>query len=155
MKKVGYIYDDIFLLHEMPSGHPESAERLIAINNALKQSDFRDKTIYIKPRKADLQDILAVHTSSYVDEVIKFTGYYDPDTYISKNSTEAALYAAGAVIEAIEGCGQADIERAFCAVRPPGHHAEADRAMGFCIFNNIAVGARYAQKSGYRKGLYH
>jgi len=151
MKKVGYIYDDIFLLHEMPPGHPESAERLIAINNALKQSDFKDKPVYIKPRKADLQDILAVHTSFYVDEVIKFTGYYDPDTYISKNSAEAALYAAGAVIEAVEDCRTGSIERAFCAVRPPGHHAEADRAMGFCIFNNIAVGARYAQKSGLSK----
>ncbi len=151
MKKVGYIYDDIFLLHEMPSGHPESAERLIAINNALKQSDFNDKPVYIKPRKAELADILSVHTSLYVDEIIKFAGYYDPDTYISKNSVEAALFAAGAVIEAIEGCRTGRIERAFCAIRPPGHHAEADRAMGFCIFNNIAVGARYAQKAGYRK----
>lgn len=151
MKNVGYVYDDIFLLHAMPSGHPESADRLKAINNALKQSDFRDKPIYIKPRKADLQDILAVHVSSYVDEIIKFTGYYDPDTYISKKSADTALYAAGAVIEAVEACGTGTIERAFCAVRPPGHHAEADRAMGFCIFNNIAVGARYAQKSGFTK----
>jgi len=151
MKKVGYIYDDSFLLHEMPSGHPESAERLIAINNALKQSDFNDKPVYIKPRKADLQDILVVHTSLYVDEVIQFTGYYDPDTYISKNSVESALFAAGAVIEAVDRCKTGNIERAFCAVRPPGHHAETDRAMGFCIFNNIAVGARYAQKSGFRK----
>ena len=151
MKKVGYIYDDIFLLHETPSGHPESAERLVAINNALRQSDFRDRPVYIKPRKAALKDILAVHTSLYVDEVIKFTGYCDPDTYISKNSVEAALYAAGAVIEAVEACSTGRIERAFCAVRPPGHHAEADRAMGFCIFNNIAVGARYAKKSGFRK----
>lgn len=151
MKKVGYIYDDIFLLHETPSGHPESAERLIAINKALKQSDFRDKPVYIKPRKAEPKDILAVHAGLYVDNVTKITGYYDPDTYISKNSAEAAFYAAGAVIEAIEGCRAGSIDRAFCAVRPPGHHAEADRAMGFCIFNNIAVGARYAQKSGFRK----
>src|SRR5574340_562530 len=113
MKKVGYIYDDIFLLHEMPSGHPESAERLVAINNALTQSDFRDRFIYIKPRKADPQDILKVHSSMYLGEVIKFTGDYDPDTYISKNSTEAALYAAGAVIEAIEECRSGGIDRAF------------------------------------------
>ncbi|TAL25135.1 MAG: histone deacetylase, partial [Nitrospirae bacterium] len=75
----------------------------------------------------------------------------DPDTYISENSLDAALYAAGAVIEAIGRCKTGEIERAFCAVRPPGHHAEANRAMGFCIFNNIAVGARYAQKIGYKK----
>jgi acetoin utilization deacetylase AcuC-like enzyme len=63
----------------------------------------------------------------------------------------AALYAAGEILEAIDGCKSGNLERAFCAVRPPGHHAEANRAMGFCIFNNVAVGARYAQKSGYAK----
>jgi acetoin utilization deacetylase AcuC-like enzyme len=151
MKKVGFIYDDIFLLHEMPSGHPESAGRLIAINNALNQSDLRDKLVYLRPCKADSNDILSVHSSSYLDSVIKFTGYYDPDTYVSKYSVEAALYAAGAVKEAVDGCRTGIIERAFCAVRPPGHHAEANRAMGFCIFNNVAIGARYAQKSGYNK----
>jgi len=151
MKKVGYAYDDIFLLHEMPAGHPESKDRLIAINKTLEQSGVRDKLLQIVPRKADLQDILAVHSGPYVGEVMDFTGYYDPDTYISENSVKAALFAAGTVIEAVEGCRTGRIERAFCAVRPPGHHAEADRAMGFCIFNNVAVGARYAQKSGYRK----
>ena len=151
MKNVGFIYDDIFLLHEMPPGHPESKDRLIAINDSLSQSDIRNKLIYTKPRKADTQDILAVHTSAYFDKVMKFTGYYDADTYISKNSVEAALFAAGAVIEAIEGCRSGSLDRAFCAVRPPGHHAEANRAMGFCIFNNVAVGARYSQKSGYAK----
>lgn len=151
MKKVGFIYDDIFLLHEMPAGHPESKDRLIAINETLKQSGIWGKLLHMRPRKADLQDVLAVHSGSYVEKVMSFTGYYDPDTYISKNSVEAALFAAGAVIEALEGCRTGRIERAFCAVRPPGHHAEANRAMGFCIFNNVAVGARYAQKSGYRK----
>jgi acetoin utilization deacetylase AcuC-like enzyme len=151
MKKVGFIYDDIFLLHEMPAGHPESKDRLIAINNAVKQSDIRDKLIYIKPLKAGIDDILSVHASSYVEQVLKFTGYYDPDTYISKNSVEAALYAAGAVIEAVKDCSEGRLDRAFCAVRPPGHHAEADSAMGFCIFNNVAIGARYAQKAGYGK----
>jgi acetoin utilization deacetylase AcuC-like enzyme len=151
MKKVGFLYDDIFLLHEMPAGHPESAARLVAINAALKQSEIWDKLVHMGPRKATLQDVLSVHTGAYVEQVMKFTGYYDADTYISKNSVEAAFYAAGAVIESIEGCKTGKIERAFCAVRPPGHHAEANRAMGFCIFNNVAVGARYAQKSGYRK----
>ena len=151
MKKVGFIYDDIFLSHEMPSGHPESAERLLAIVKALKQSEIWDKLSHIRPRKADKKDILSVHTDSYFEKVMKFTGYFDPDTFISTNSVQAALYASGAVIEAVEGCKSGRIERAFCAVRPPGHHAEADRAMGFCIFNNVAVGARYAQKSGFRR----
>jgi acetoin utilization deacetylase AcuC-like enzyme len=151
MKKVGFLYDDIFLLHEMPPGHPESKERLIEINKSLKQSDIWSKLIHTKPCKADTQNILAVHTNAYFEKVMKFTGYYDADTYISKNSVEAALVAAGAVIEAIEGCRSGGLDRAFCAVRPPGHHAEANRAMGFCIFNNVAVGARYAQRCGYGK----
>jgi len=151
MKKVGFIYDDVFLLHEMPIGHPESKKRLIAIINALERSSVWDKLDHLKPKRAEKQDILEVHTPSYYDSIMEFTGYFDPDTYISKNSVEAAHYAAGAVMEAVDRCGSAQIERAFCAVRPPGHHAEAERAMGFCIFNNIAVGAKYARRAGYSK----
>ena len=151
MKKVGFVYDDIFLKHEMPAGHPESPERLVKILDTLKNSDVWNKLVLLKPRRAGEEDILKVHTKEYFDTVKTFTGYYDPDTYISDNSFEAAMFAAGAVIEAIDRCKKGEIERAFCAVRPPGHHAEADRAMGFCIFNNIAIGARYAQKIGYNK----
>jgi acetoin utilization deacetylase AcuC-like enzyme len=151
MKKVGFFYDDVFLLHEMPAGHPESKDRLIAITSALRQSDLWDKLIHLKPRRASRQDILSVHTSSYYDKVIKFTGHYDADTFISNGSIEAAHYAVGAVMDAIDRCMQGDLDRAFCAVRPPGHHAEANRAMGFCIFNNVAVGSRRAQQVGYEK----
>ena len=151
MKKVGFVYDDLFLKHEMPVGHPESPQRLLKILETLKKSsDIWNKLIHIKPRRADEDDILNVHTKKYFDNIKTFTGYYDPDTYISDNSFEAAMSAAGAVIEAIDRCKTGEIERAFCAVRPPGHHAEANRAMGFCIFNNIAVGAGYAQKIGYK-----
>lgn len=151
MKKVGFFYDDVFLLHEMPLGHPESRDRLIAINERLKQSTHWNTMHHFRPRKASREDILAVHTASYFSEIMHFTGYFDPDTYVSPHTAEAALVAAGAVTEAIDQCKAGEIERAFCAVRPPGHHAEADRAMGFCIFNNVAVGARYAQKTGYNK----
>ncbi len=151
MKKVGFIYDDIFLKHEMPPGHPESPQRLIAILETLQKSVLWNKLIHLKPRLADEEDILKVHTKKYFDNIKSFTGYYDPDTYVSVHTFEASLYAAGALIEAIEKSKQDFIERAFCAVRPPGHHAERDTAMGFCIFNNIAIGARYAQKIGYKK----
>lgn len=152
MKKVGFIYDDVFLRHETPAWHPECKERLIAIINALKDSDVWDKFNHIKPIIAEYKDIEAVHAHEYIERIKKAEpGYVDPDTYISEGSLESALYAAGAVIEAINRCKSGEIEKAFCAVRPPGHHAEADRAMGFCIFNNIAVGARYAQKVGYKK----
>ncbi len=105
----------------------------------------------MKPHKAATDDILAIHTEAYYREVIAFTGYFDADTFISRNSIKAAHYAAGAVIEAVELCKTGKLDRAFCAVRPPGHHAEADRAMGFCIFNNVAIGARYAQRQGFEK----
>lgn len=151
MKKLGFIYDDIFLKHEMPPGHPESPQRLIQIVDTLKHSDIWNKLIHIKPRCAADEDILMVHTRDYFNSIKSFTGFFDSDTYVSDNSFEAAMFAAGAVIEAIDRCKSGEIERAFCAVRPPGHHAEPDRAMGFCIFNNIAVGARYAQNRGYGK----
>ena len=152
MKQVGFIYDDIFLSHETPERHPECKERLIAIIDTLKTSDIWDKLIHIKPRKAEFKDIEAVHTHEYIERIKKAEpGYIDSDTYLSGGTFEAALYAAGGVIEAIDRCKKGEIERAFCAVRPPGHHAESGKAMGFCIFNNVAVGARYAQKRGYRK----
>ncbi|MCL5236353.1 MAG: histone deacetylase [Nitrospirae bacterium] len=152
MKKVGFLYDDIFLKHETPPGHPETKERLLSIIRNLESSSLWKSLMHIKPRPADFGDIELVHTAGYIKMVRNFgAGYLDPDTYASKDSLEAALYAAGAVIEAVERCKSGGIHNAFCAVRPPGHHAEANRAMGFCIFNNVAIGARYAQKAGYRK----
>jgi acetoin utilization deacetylase AcuC-like enzyme len=151
MKKVGFVYDDVFLEHENPLGHPESKERLIHILRALKGSDIWDSLTHIKPRKATEEELLYVHTQKHVEAMKNNTGYADPDTYISPGSCNAALHAAGAVIEAIDGCQRGEIYRAFCAVRPPGHHAEAGRAMGFCLFNNVAVGARHAQRVGYEK----
>jgi acetoin utilization deacetylase AcuC-like enzyme len=152
MKKVGFAYDDVFLRHETPKWHPECKERLISVLNTLRGSPVWDKLIQIRPAKAGFADIGAVHAHRYVEKIRSAKeGYLDPDTYLSSGSLDAALFAAGAVMEAIRWCRDGEIHRAFCAVRPPGHHAEADRAMGFCIFNNVAVGARHAQKLGYKK----
>ena len=154
MQNVGFIYDNIFLRHETPEWHPERKERLIHIVNSLKKSGTWEKLIYIKPRKATYDEIALVHAPDYIEKIKNFgTGYLDPDTYMSADSLKAALYAAGAVIEAVERRKKGEMQRAFCAVRPPGHHAESDKAMGFCIFNNVAIGARYAQKVGYKKVL--
>jgi len=150
--KAGFVYDAVFLGHETPRRHPESKERLISVVSALKDSPLWNDLLHIKPRKASFADVEMVHEHHYVDKVRHLSeGYIDPDTYISKGSIEAALCAAGAVMEAAEQCGKGRVSRVFCAVRPPGHHAEADRAMGFCIFNNVAVGARFAQKIGFEK----
>jgi len=152
VKKVGFIYDDIFLRHVTPDWHPERKERLVQIVSSLKKSGLWENLIRIKPRRATYEEIALVHTDDYISRIkTSGVGYLDPDTYMSEDSLEAALYAAGAVIEAVEQCKTGEIERAFGAVRPPGHHAEAERAMGFCIFNNIAIGARYARKKGYKK----
>ncbi len=151
-RKVAFVYDDVFLKHETPSGHPESKERLISIVNQLKNTKLWDKLINIKPRKANEQELALAHEPHYIEKIKNSpAGYLDPDTYLSENSYEVACYAVGAVLEAIDGVIRKDFDRAFCAVRPPGHHAEMDTAMGFCIFNNIAVGAAYAKKKGFKK----
>ncbi|NTU42603.1 MAG: histone deacetylase [Nitrospirales bacterium] len=152
MKRVGLIYDDIFLRHETEPWHPESKDRLVRIIRDLQSSELWKKLIHISPRPADFEDIARVHDREYIERIRRFgTGHLDSDTSMSEKSLDAALYAAGAVIEAVQKCRDKEIDRAFCAVRPPGHHAEKDRAMGFCLFNNVAVGARYAQKIGYSK----
>lgn len=152
MNNVGFLYDDVFLSHKAPQWHPETQERLNALVAKVRASGLWDKLEHIPPQKAELSDVEAVHTPDYVAMLQNARpGNLDPDTYFSANSYKAALFAAGAVNEAVKSCYEGKVDSAFCAVRPPGHHAEAGRAMGFCLFNNVAVGARYAQKLGYRK----
>ncbi|MEZ0323651.1 MAG: histone deacetylase [Hydrogenothermaceae bacterium] len=153
MRKVGYIYDDIFLKHDTGKSHPESPERLISINTFIQ--DLKDKLILIPPRRATVKEISMVHDQYYPQEIMDFCsaggGYLDPDTHVGEFSYDAAITAVGAGLEAIDRIKKGEVERVFCAIRPPGHHAEYSKAMGFCIFNNIAVAARYAQKQGYEK----
>jgi acetoin utilization deacetylase AcuC-like enzyme len=150
MRKVGFIYDEVFLRHEPPVWHPDSPARLVNIIVALKASGLWPKLIPLSPRTATFDDIGRVHTREYIEKIKTFDpGELDPDTYLSDGTLDAALHAAGAVMEAVECCRKGELDRAFCAIRPPGHHAEADQGMGFCIFNNVAVGARFARAIGY------
>jgi acetoin utilization deacetylase AcuC-like enzyme len=152
MKRVGFIYDDVCQRHEPPVWHPDSKDRLAAIHTVLKSSSLWPDLIPLKPRRAGNDDIARVHTREYIEKIRNFgAGELDPDTFLSAGSYEAALHAAGAVMEAVDQCLKGTIERAFCAIRPPGHHAEANQGMGFCIFNNVAVGARYALAQGYKR----
>jgi acetoin utilization deacetylase AcuC-like enzyme len=152
MSSVAIVYDEVLLRHEPPPWHPDSPERLINIAATLKAAGLWDRLTHLRPRRASAADLARVHTPEHVEKMRTFgAGEIDPDTHASAGTFEAASHAAGAVIEAVERCRSGEVRRAFCAVRPPGHHAEADQAMGFCIFNNVAVGARYAQTIGYGK----
>jgi acetoin utilization deacetylase AcuC-like enzyme len=115
---------------------------------------LRERLVFPKPRQATRAELARVHTESHLDAVAATAGKtvrLDPDTQASPHSYEAALLAAGAVVDAVDRVLDGGLERAFCAVRPPGHHAEADRAMGFCLFNNVAVAAAHAVARGLRR----
>jgi acetoin utilization deacetylase AcuC-like enzyme len=137
------------LAHDTGPGHPERIERLQAIIEALADPRFAALDRREAPR-AGRDALLRVHPAAYIDHVlasIPAEGYgaLDDDTIVSPGSGEAALRAAGAVIAAIDAVMAKEVDNAFCAVRPPGHHAEADRAMGFCLFSNVAIGAHHAR----------
>jgi acetoin utilization deacetylase AcuC-like enzyme len=152
MQKVGFVYSDVMLKHEPPPWHPERRDRLVSIINRLKKSGLWERLVRVESSRAGLDNIALVHTRKHIETIKTFgEGSLDPDTYISKDSIEAALHAAGSVLTAVEMCKSDGIRRSFCAVRPPGHHAEADQSMGFCLFNSVAIGARFAQQTGYKK----
>lgn len=152
MKPVGFAFSDIFLRHETPPWHPDRPERLIAAIDELKRAGLWDKLKHMPPRRATWEDIARVHDNSYIERVKTLgTGALEEETFLSEHSLEAACFAAGSLLEAIDRAKNGEFRRAFCAVRPPGHHAETSRGMGFCIFNNVAIAARYAQTIGYRK----
>lgn len=149
MNKTGYISDPFYLKHENEP-HPENPGRLTAIQNKIESSKFYNNLALLQPRKATVEDIAKVHEKGYIESVEQSckngVRNLDADTVISSDSYEAALLSAGAGLEALDQIIEGTIDNAFCAVRPPGHHAEQNRAMGFCLFNNVGVIARYAQE---------
>jgi acetoin utilization deacetylase AcuC-like enzyme len=159
MGRVGFVFHPAFLDHEMGSGHPESPDRLKAIRSHLKSTKTIDRLIFLEPQMASKDWIAEVHTGSYIETLEKrapTSGYVplDPDTIMSAGTLRAAYLAAGGALMAVEAVMKHQVDQVFCAVRPPGHHAETNRAMGFCFFNNIAIAARYAQKHyGLRRVL--
>jgi len=151
-RKVAYITDSIYLKHNTGSMHPESPQRLNAINQAIES--LEERLILKSPISVSENIIESVHSYEQIEQIqsmSEYGGQIDSDTVCSIDSYEAATMAVGAGVVALDGIKAGEFERAFCAVRPPGHHATPTQSMGFCLFNNIAIAAKYAQKSGYQK----
>jgi acetoin utilization deacetylase AcuC-like enzyme len=144
------VEDAVFLDHHVPSGHVERPERLRAISEALATERF-GTLMRAKATAADIEVLAGTHTDEYVDEIREASPdegvvQIESDTYLSPKSFTVALHAAGAACAAVDAVARGEAANAFVASRPPGHHALADRCMGFCLFNNAVVAARHAQR---------
>lgn len=154
------IYDPIFLEHITPHNHPDKPERLQRAMDVLRALNWleREGLVLLSPRAATVEELATVHEYAYIEKVEaaahkaaqqegkggRKTHHFATDTYVSARSYEVAIRAAGAPLTAIEAIMKGEVDNAYCLVRPPGHHAVAESAMGFCLFNNVAVAARYA-----------
>ena len=145
--KAGLVYDPIYLEHDT-GDHVENARRLVTALSYLKETGIKEKLTCLPPRPALLEELEMIHAPEYISYVKskaeKGGGWLDPDTVMSPRSYEAALYAVGGLLVAVEEVMKGEVDNAFALVRPPGHHAIYDRAMGFCIFNNMAIAAKFA-----------
>jgi len=150
-KTTGFIYDDIYLEHKTTPGHPERPERLVEIVKRLKTDGLYSQLLEVRPAPAALDWIQMVHSPQYVERARKSCEngeqFLDTaDVPISRRSYDAAVMAAGGVLAAVDAVMNKKVTNAFCAIRPPGHHTLEDQALGFCIFNNVAIGTKYVQK---------
>jgi acetoin utilization deacetylase AcuC-like enzyme len=144
---VGYVSDIIYQQHDT-NDHVEGKDRLTAIETALEKAGVKEQIQLIQPRPATIDEIAAVHDMGYLQDLKKEIdgggGWLDPDTYVSRGSWDAALYAAGGLMNAVDSVMSKKHSSAFALVRPPGHHAVHMHQMGFCLFNNVSVAARFA-----------
>ncbi len=149
--KTGFVFDDSFKLHQTRSEHPERPERMTAIYSGIRDAGLLPKLELIKPVTAELEWIKTVHDEKYIERILHAsktgeTELDNPDNHVCSNTYDIALLAVGGVLAGIDHVMTGKVDNVFCAVRPPGHHAEFDKAMGFCFFANVAIGAKYLQK---------
>ena len=154
--KTGLITSDTYQNHNTGEGHPEKIDRVTAVIENFKKLDNKN-LVWKKPSNFEQSILIKTHTKDYIKQVnLSFPQsglkFLDGDTVVSPGSKDATKDAVGSVISAIDGVEKKEFKNAFCCVRPPGHHAEKEKAMGFCIFNNVAVGANYLiEKYKYKK----
>ncbi len=143
------VYDPLYLKHESP-GHPECPERLIAIVEHLRSCGLWDQVTHLPARDATDNELKLIHTDRHLRLVRKLgeivPTWIDADTYMGRDSLAAAVRAAGGVLAAVEAVAAGKERTALCLVRPPGHHATPDQAMGFCLFNNVAIAAKWLRR---------
>ena len=149
---LGYVLDEVFVHHRAPGGHPERPARVEAVRDALVDAGLKTRGTQVEARPASDEELARVHTAGYLQDLAKklpgHHGWLDPDTYYSEGTWAAARAAAGSAAELALRVMSGELRRGLAVVRPPGHHAEADRAMGFCIYNNVAVAAAAARAAG-------
>jgi len=155
MSETGWVWDERFLRHDTGEGHPERPARLAAIDAEMRRRGLLDRVVRIPIAPAEIESIALIHDREYIRRIEETCArgerFIDTvDSAICSESYEIALLAAGGVLAACDAVMAGGVRNAFCAVRPPGHHAERDRSMGFCLFNNIAIAARHLQR---RHGL--
>ena len=151
MNRTGFLYDERYQLHLTGDYHPEVPARLACVYRGIQEAGLLSQLIHIKASRADMKWIERVHDGRYIQrfEAACLSGkrmFDNPDNQMCYDTYETALLAVGGVLDVAGRVMQGELDNGFCAVRPPGHHAEVAKAMGFCYFNNVAIAARYLQK---------